>query len=375
MCTAKRCVARTCANGCPHHPHPAALSLTSYSRCCCPAEHGITTKNPQSAKQAGSESPDISQMSPELQREWLSDRNHHLGNKVVTRHNGCKVWWSCANCPDGHPHIWEATVNSRSYGSGCPYCSGRDVCKHNSLATISPATVQYWHTRKNLPWSPETVTSGSNFRAHWMCPVCLHEWQAKIQDKVQYNSGCPQCAKAHGGRSKDGARKKHPTFASCNHPLLSQWDHDRNAREGNYPKNTTMGSSKRIWWTCDKCPRGKKHSWSARCDSRTRENARGCPFCSGRQYCDCSSLQTLYPELAADFDVRANGSTPDQVTASSPTKYRWLSDKCGAPLRSVAQRSQYLRRKAKQASQAERAAQGLWSKTRKVSISHCRPLF
>ena len=300
----------------------------------------------------------------------MSDRNHHLGNKVVKPQSNCKVWWSCLNCPDRHPHIWEARVADRTNGTGCPYCSGMELCKHNSLATISPATMQYWHKEKNLPWSPETVTAGSQFRAHWLCPVCSHEWQCHVKNKVQRSSGCPECAKTHVGRSKDGTRLRHPTFASCKHPLLSQWDHDLNARQGTYPDNTTLASAKQIWWTCNQCPEGNKHSWLARPYNRTRRtHASGCPFCFHKQPCDCNSLQTHHPELAADFDSKANGLTPDHVTASSEMKYRWLSDKPGAPLRSISQRTQSAKRRQKRISQAEAAAQHSSSSTKQVGTT------
>ena len=65
----------------------------------------------------------------------MHDRNKHLGSIVVKPQSGRKVWWSCPDCPDGHSHIWEATVANRTTGSGCPFCSGAKVCKHNSLAT------------------------------------------------------------------------------------------------------------------------------------------------------------------------------------------------------------------------------------------------
>ena len=160
----------------------------------------------------------------------------------------------------------------------------------------------------------------------------------------------------------------HPTFAGCNHPLLSQWDHDLNAREENYPDNITLGSNKRIWWTCKHCPKGKRHSWSATAYSRTRTHASGCPFCAHKQPCDCNSLQNLDPKLAADFDSKANGVTPDEVTASTSVKYRWLSDTPGAPLRSVNQRTKYkLRRR------AGGAVEGLYSSTGKVGTSHYMP--
>ena len=224
---------------------------------------------------------DISQLRPDLQAQWLHDRNKHLGSTAVKPYSALRVWWSCPHCPDGHQHIWEATVANRSNGTGCPFCSGGKVCKHNSLATVASELVRYWHPQKNLPLSPDTVTAQSHHRVHWICSACNYGWQTSIFNKALNNSGCPQCAKANAGRSKDGVRQKHPTFAVCKHHLLSQWDHSLNEKEGNYPDKTTLGSRKLIWWTCDQCPKGKKHSWQAKPQDRTGRRLTGCPCCSG----------------------------------------------------------------------------------------------
>ena len=294
-------------------------------------------------KQAASGGPDISQLRPDLQAEWMHDRNKHLGSIAVKPHSSIKAWWSCPSCPDGHAHIWEARVGLRSDGTGCPCCSGKQVCKHNSLATKAPEVVRYWHPQRNLPLSPDTITARSCFRAHWLCSACNYEWQALVFTKVRRNRGCPRCARANSGRSKDGVRQRHPTFASCKHHILLQWDHSLNEMEGNYPDNTSLQSSKPIWWTCDQCPRGKKHSWQATPGSRACPRPCGCPYCAGQKVCECNSLQTLQPDLAADFDTAANGLSPIQITAYTGTKYRWLSDQPGSKLRSPAQRSNYTR--------------------------------
>ena len=133
---------------------------------------------------------------------------------------------------------------NRSSGIGCPFCSGAKVCQHNSLATKPPQVALHGHHDKNLPLSPGTVTALSQYRAHWVCSVCKYEWQARVASKSQSHSGCPECARANLGCSKDGIRQKHSTFASCNHVLLSQWDHSLNQQDGNYPDNTTLGSHK-----------------------------------------------------------------------------------------------------------------------------------
>ena len=269
----------------------------------------------------------------------MHDRNKHLGSIVVTPGSGYKVWWSCTSCPDSHPHLWETRVAARGQGKGCPFCSGQKLCRHNSLATKAPEVTLYWHPDKNFPLSPSTITACSSYRAHWLCSACKHEWQATVNMKARRNSGCPECAKATSGRNKDGVRQKHPTFASCNHPLLSQWVHSLNGKEGNYPDNTTLGSAKLIWWTCGQCPKGNKHSWRATAKSRAGKQATGCPYCAGHRVCERNSLQTLQPDIAADFDVAANGLTPAEVTASATTMYKWLSDKPGDKLRSVDKRT------------------------------------
>ena len=236
---------------------------------------------------------------------------------------------------------------NRSQGRGCPFCSGNNLCRHNSLARKVPEVAALWDDTKNFPLTPDQVTSGSNKRDHWKCRVCLNEWQAKVGVKVQHHTRCPKCAKANGGRKADGTRQKHPTFAKSSHALLQQWDHDINEKLGNSPDNTTLRSAKLIWWYCLKCPKGKLHSWQARpCHRNRKKIAIGCPFCSGHSVCECNLLESLCPDIAADFDVEENRVTPDQVTSSAHKPFSWLSDKPGAKKRSVSQRTQATKKQA-----------------------------
>ncbi len=290
--------------------------------------------------------PDISLLVDDLQKQWHEKLNMHLGNTLIRPGSDRKVWWSCDQCPEGFPHIWEATVLNRTYGRGCPFCSGTAVCQHNTLARKAPEVALFWDARKNHPLSPDQVTVASSMRAHWKCSACLHEWQAEVTHKAREKTGCPKCAKTNAGRQADGTRQKHPTFAAAQHALLQQWDHDRNKRNRSFPDNTTLRSAKLICWQCYKCPKGKVHSWQARPVNRTSPKMpTGCPCCAGRKLCECNSLETVCPDVAADFDVEKNGVTAAQVTSSAHTKYSWLSDEPGGKKRSVAQRTNYVRKK------------------------------
>ena len=204
----------------------------------------------------------------------------------------------------------------------------------------------FWDAKKNHPLDPDQVTASSNKRAHWKCSVCLYEWQAQVMRKARSKTGCPKCAKANAGRKADGTRQKHPTFARAKHALLQQWDHDRNRENGNFPDNTSLQSNKHIWWQCQECPKGKVHSWQARASQRTSRKAlTGCPCCAGQKICECNSLETVCPDIAAEFDVEKNGVSAAEVTSSASTKYSWLSDEPGAKKRTVAQRTTYTRKR------------------------------
>ncbi len=286
--------------------------------------------------------PDTSLLAEELQGQWHEKLNRHLGNMLIKPYSKSKVWWSCAQCPEGLPHVWEACVHNRIHGTGCPFCLGRAICQHNTLATKPPQVALFWDAQKNYPLSPDQVTVSSNMKAHWKCSACLHEWQASVMYKARGKTGCPKCAKANAGRKADGTRQKHPTFANAKHALLEQWDHDRNSKNGNFPDNTTLRSGKLIWWCCQECPKGKVHSWQAQASQRTLGN--GCPFCGGQKLCKCNSLETVCPDIAADFDTQTNGVSPAEVTSSASTKYSWLSDRPGAKKRSVAQRTTHTKK-------------------------------
>jgi len=113
--------------------------------------------------------PNISLFADKLQKQWHEKLNVHLGNILIRPGSSRKVWWSCNQCPDGFPHIWEALIHNRTHGTGCPFCSGTAICQHNTLAKQAPDVALFWDAKKNHPMSPHQVTVFSHMRAHWKC--------------------------------------------------------------------------------------------------------------------------------------------------------------------------------------------------------------
>lgn len=215
----------------------------------------------------------------------------------LTHGSRMKLVWACSS-----GHSWQAAINSRSGGKGCPFCSGRRVSDANSLSINNPEVAREWDFDKN-ELTPDEVAISSNKKAWWACSEG-HSWQAKICDRSR-GRGCPFCS---GRRVTDTNR------LSTNRPELArEWDFVKNELT---PRDVTVSSDKTAWWICS-----DDHSWQAIIGDRSRGS--GCPFCSGRRASDANRLSINNPELAREWDFDRNELTPGDVSASSHNKAWW----------------------------------------------------
>lgn len=126
-----------------------------------------------------------------LMSEWNWEENNKLGlnPSTVTCGSGKKAFWICKN-----GHSWQASIDNRNKGRGCPYCANKLVLKgFNDLATINPELAKEWNYDKNGNLKPDMVTANSNKKVWWKCKKG-HEWQATIANRNR-GTGCPDCAK------------------------------------------------------------------------------------------------------------------------------------------------------------------------------------
>ncbi len=82
---------------------------------------------------------DLESCFPFLAKEWLSVKNGKQPNEVFA-HSHSKVWWKCSICNNE----WEATVDSRTRGNGCPACSKR-------LQTSFPEQAIFYYVKQSYP--------------------------------------------------------------------------------------------------------------------------------------------------------------------------------------------------------------------------------
>ncbi|WP_161602188.1 zinc-ribbon domain-containing protein [Tautonia marina] len=243
--------------------------------------------------------PCLSSTHPHLVAEWHPTRNGSLSSDHVTAGSNKKVWWRCSNDPS---HEWPAVIRSRSQGSGCPICQGRQASPATSLRALHPELAAEWHPTRNGDLTPDDVVPGSGRKVWWRCRRdTSHEWDAVVGSRAQ-GCGCPIC---RGLRASPATclRALHPELAAEWHPTLN----------GDLtPDDVVPGSEKVVWWQCRKDP---SHEWKAKVQSRAKPSG-GCP--------GCKSLRALHPELAAEWHPTRNGDlTPDKVTPGSKRKVWW----------------------------------------------------
>ena len=73
---------------------------------------------------------------PELLKEWNYEKNNELKPENFLIGSNKKVWWKCSKC---HSE-WQATINHRVTGTGCPYCSGKIINETNEEKKVKKVT-------------------------------------------------------------------------------------------------------------------------------------------------------------------------------------------------------------------------------------------
>lgn len=209
----------------------------------------------------------------------------------VTKGSNTKRRWRCA-----FDHEWEATVNNRTKGTGCPVCSVRQLVPGvNDLATTHPQIAA-----QACGWDPTTVLAGSHASRRWRCAQG-HEWDAVLSDRKK-GTGCPFCAGVRVWPGFNDLATTHPELAD----EALGWD----------PTNVASGSDARKAWRCE-----RGHEWTARVNHRTRGS--GCPVCANKVILiGFNDLATTNPLLAAEAD----GWDPTTIQPGSARRVSWRCD-------------------------------------------------
>jgi len=246
----------------------------------------------------------------ELANQWHPTKNGELTPYNVSIGSGKKVWWKC---PKGKDHEWNAKIYHRNNGIGCPICSNRKIVRSNSLATLNPRLTREWHPNKNDDLTPQEVGIGSGKKVWWKCPKGEdHEWMTRVVARSN-GKNCPICSGHKVAKST--------SLATLKPSIAKQWHPTKNGDLT--PYDLSIGSSKDIWWKCDK---GDDHEWKALVSNRSKGS--GCAVCVNQVVVTSNCLANVYPELAEQWHpIKNENLTPKDVTYGNHKKVWWKCPK------------------------------------------------
>ena len=271
------------------HEWAASPNHRSRGRQCpeCAQHHRLITKRKNIVARRGS----LEDNNPALAKQWHPTKNAQLTPCDVTVNSSERVWWLCEK-----GHEWDAPINSRNSGVGCPVCSGyRVVIGVNDLATVRPDLAKQWHPSKNRELKPTDVTQGTGTKVWWLCNKG-HEWEARISNR-NHGNNCPICI---GKKVLAG----YNDLATIMPNIAAEWHPTKN---GTFtPEDVTIASNKKVWWKCE-----KGHEWQTTVAHRS--NGRKCPVCFGES-------KTSFPEQAIFYYLRQVTEAHNRYVAAPRTE-------------------------------------------------------
>jgi len=246
----------------------------------------------------------LSTLRPDIAKEWHPTLNGDLSPNGFTCGSKEVIWWKCGTGKNGHE--WPASIKSRTFGRGCPYCDGKRACEDTCLATLRPDVAALWHPTLNGILTSKDVTCGSGKKVWWLCENG-HIYQLSVFEMLRVKNPCKECNSL--------------SFLCPN--IAAQWNFTKNGDL--IPKDFTCGSNEKVWWVCE-----VGHEWPAfiynRCYSKSKKN--GCPYCSGQKVCEDNCLSSLFPKLAKQWHPFLNGDfTPHDFTCGSKEEAWWVCEK------------------------------------------------
>lgn len=201
---------------------------------------------------------DLQTLSPSLAKEWLIEKNLPLKLAEISGKSGKRVWWECAE-----NHQYQAIVQDRLNGSGCPYCSGhRVLIGFNDLLHLKPDLAAQLALKANPHEDGSRVTLGSSKKLSWVCSEG-HEYKSPVYKRVQ-GQGCPYCSNQKLLVGFNDLASQFPDLASQIHPTKNKVG---------IASELVGKSNKNVWWICS-----EGHEWRTTPEHRIR--GRGCPTCA-----------------------------------------------------------------------------------------------
>jgi very-short-patch-repair endonuclease/DNA-directed RNA polymerase subunit RPC12/RpoP len=232
---------------------------------------------------------------PKLLEEWDYLLNTGIDPAKIPSQTHHDVWWKCRN---NKHESYSDSPHDRTISKDCPICLNKRVLVgFNDFASQYPELLKEWDYEANT-LSPDSIVFGDTHPTHWKCRL-RHTWKSNCRARVD-GKGCAFCAGAKIWTGYNDFATKYPD-------LVKYYDSNKNLKSAN--EIASQSGSVKFLWICE-----LGHSFAASTSALTRKKGIKCSICSNRELLvGFNDLKTKYPNLAAEFDTKANGITPDQV--------------------------------------------------------------
>jgi hypothetical protein len=127
---------------------------------------------------------------PKIANQWHPSKNGNDLPIKFTSGSNKRIWWKCKN---GEDHEWVTSIEKRTSGRECPFCSHQRLSITNCLETINPELSKEWNYDLNLDITPKNVSPNTEKKVWWTCLRDKnHIWEAYIHVRNRGTS-CPYC--------------------------------------------------------------------------------------------------------------------------------------------------------------------------------------
>lgn len=314
-----------------------------------------------------------------LAKQWDYCKNGELLPCNVTAHSNKKVWWLCER-----GHSWQASINHRSNGHGCPTCA-------QHLQRSFPETAIYYYISKFYEDTVQSYASSGlgKFELDVYIPsrkiaieydgkayhsteqsldrelrkyILANEqniYLNRIREGIGGSQNCDAVIPTTLGElnistilyNAELARVVNRLFellgiddivtgktiaedsfvitsllyrnSSQNwhsNSIADEWDYEKNAPLE--PQMLSIGSNQKVYWKCE-----KGHSWKASIKERMGKDLRkgtACPYCAGNKvWKGFNDFASQFPDLLKEWDFSRNTILPDNISRGYNGKIWW----------------------------------------------------
>lgn len=264
---------------------------------------------------------------PQLLDEWDYELNKFGPNEYSSAEKE-KVHWVKEVEKNGKIFKlrWEATIESRKYGSGCPQLLNQKItegfndfatyCKENGFYEL----LEQWDEENIL--KPTEISMLSNKKIIWHCKTCNGKWKAT--PNTRKSCGCPYCT----NKVVLSGFNDFQTWLNNNSEMKKFIDEDENKKENIDLSIYAPHSRKLINVKCPIC----QYKWKTKVSEISR--FRGCPVCCGKVIkLGFNDLKTVckknhFEYLIDEWD-KGNEKSMEEYTKGSHSSVSWICSECG----------------------------------------------